>query len=88
MQLHLIYSGKVQGIGFRQSVFKIARQKKVSGWVKNLSDGRVEIIANANEEVLENFLQEINQQFFSYIKDSSIEWLPANGELSDFEIKF
>jgi acylphosphatase len=87
-QVRLFYSGRVQGIGFRYTVLGIARQQKVYGWIKNLDDGRVEILAQASEDVLKNFLQEINQRFFGYIKDLSTEWLPANGELSDFQVMF
>ena len=87
-QLHLFYSGKVQGIGFRYTVLDVARQQKICGWVKNLDDGRVEVIAEAGEDILNNFLQEINRHFSGYIKDSTTEWLPANGELSDFQIRF
>jgi acylphosphatase len=87
-QLHLFYTGKVQGVGFRYAVLDIARQQKVSGWVKNLDDGRVEIIAQASEDILKDFLQKINQQFSGYIINLNIEWLPASGEFSDFRIEF
>lgn len=87
-QLHLIYSGRVQGIGFRYTILEIARQLKVAGWVKNLDDGRVEITAIAAEEVLKNFLLEINHHFSSYIHDLDSLWLPASGQHKDFEIKF
>ena len=86
-QIHLIYSGQVQGIGFRYAVLEIAGEQKVCGWVKNLDNGQVEIIAQADEEVLNIFSQKINQQFFNYIKDFKIDWLPA-GEFRDFQIKF
>ncbi len=85
-RLQLFYSGRVQGVGFRYTVLDIARQQKVCGWVKNLDDGRVEIIAEASEDILNSFLQEINQQFSRYIKDTNTEWLPASGEFSDFQI--
>jgi len=91
MQVRAYYSGRVQGVGFRYAVLGIAGQLKVCGWVKNLDDGRVEIIARASEDILKNFLQEINQQFSDYIKDSSLEWLPVclpDGELSGFGIKY
>ena len=86
-QLQLIYSGKVQGIGFRYTVLDIARQQKVGGWVKNLDDGRVEILAEADEDILKNFLSSISQHFSNYINDLDTEWLPASGEHSGFEIK-
>ncbi|MFA5093046.1 MAG: acylphosphatase [Candidatus Omnitrophota bacterium] len=87
-QLHLIYSGRVQGIGFRYTVLDIARQQKVGGWVKNLDDGKVEIIAEADEDLLKIFLLSINQHFSNYVNDLEIRWLPASGELNVFEIKF
>lgn len=87
-RLHVLYSGRVQGIGFRYTALDIARQQKVGGWVKNLDDGNVEIIAEASEDILNNFIQEINLHFSRYINDAKIEWLPASGEFSDFEINF
>lgn len=87
-QLHIFYSGRVQGIGFRYTVLDIARQQKVGGWVMNLDDGRVEVMAEAEEETLNDFLQQINQQFSRYVQDVNIEWLPASGEFRDFQIKF
>lgn len=87
-QLHIFYSGRVQGIGFRYTVLDIARQQKVGGWVKNLDDGRVEVMAEAEEDVLNGFLQQINQQFSRYIQDANTEWLPARGEFRDFQIEF
>jgi len=87
-QLHVFYSGRVQGIGFRYTVLDIARQQKVCGWVKNLDDSRVEVLAEASEDILNDFLQEINQHFSRYIQDADIEWLSVSGEFSDFQIKF
>ena len=55
-QLHFYYSGMVQGIGFRYTVQDIAAGLLVCGWVKNLTDGRVEVIAEAEEDTLRVFL--------------------------------
>ena len=87
-QLHLFYTGRVQGIGFRYTVADIASQKKVSGWVKNLSDGRVEILAEAEEDVLVNLLEYVSGHFSRYIKDSVVEWQPASGQFRDFQVQF
>ncbi|MDO8489579.1 MAG: acylphosphatase [Candidatus Omnitrophota bacterium] len=87
-QLHLLYSGRVQGIGFRYTVQDIAGQQKVLGWVKNLDNDKVEVVAEAEEELLNNFLQQINQHFSRYIEDVSIKWQPANGQFRDFQIVF
>ncbi len=87
-QLHLYFSGKVQGIGFRYTVQDIASQKKVYGWVRNLSDGRVEVLAEAEEDALKSFLEQINQHFSRYIREVNTEWLPASGEFRDFQVTF
>jgi len=87
-QAHIFYSGRVQGIGFRYTVQDLANQQKVSGWVKNLDDARVEVAAEAEENVLDRFLQQVNRHFASYIADAHIEWKPASGEFSDFKVIF
>jgi acylphosphatase len=85
---HVFYSGRVQGIGFRYTVADIASYQKVLGWVRNLDDARVEVVAEADEDTLNIFLQQVNQHFSRYIKDAEIEWLPASGEFRDFSVKF
>ncbi|HNW39650.1 MAG TPA: acylphosphatase [Candidatus Omnitrophota bacterium] len=87
-QAHVYYSGQVQGIGFRYTLVDIADYQKVLGWVKNLDDARVEVVAEAEEDSLKSFLQQVSQHFSQYIKDQDIEWLPASGEFRDFKIKF
>jgi acylphosphatase len=87
-QIHIYYSGRVQGVGFRYGAGDIAGQLGVSGWVKNLHDGKVEVLAEADEEALKDFLARINQYFSGYIRDSDIKWQPATGEFKDFEIRF
>jgi len=87
-KLHLYYSGKVQGIGFRYTVLDIALGQKVCGWVKNLNDGRVEVLAESEEDTLSVFLEQINQHFSRYITDTTVEWFPVNGEFRDFQVKF
>lgn len=54
---HIVVSGKVQGVGFRRFVQKRACQNAVTGWVRNLVDGRVEILASAEDEGLERLLE-------------------------------
>lgn len=87
-QVHLYYSGRVQGIGFRYTLQDIANYQNVWGWVKNLDDARVEVVAEAEEEALNNFLQQVNQHFSQNIKEVNIAWLPAGGEFRDFRVVF
>jgi acylphosphatase len=87
-QAHIFYSGKVQGVGFRFTAQELAREFGITGWVKNLADGRVEIVAEAKEEVVQDFLNKINEYFLRYIKDKDIQWSPPTGEFKDFRVEF
>jgi acylphosphatase len=75
-------------VGFRFTAEDVANDLGITGWVKNLRDGRVEVVAEAGEEVLKDFLGKINQYFSRYIQDVDIQWQPATGEFKDFGISF
>ncbi|MFA4983841.1 MAG: acylphosphatase [Candidatus Omnitrophota bacterium] len=87
-QAHVYYSGRVHGVGFRFTARNIAAELGVKGWVRNISGGRVEILAEAEERTLEEFLQRISREFSYYIQDSDIEWQPAGGNFKDFTVSF
>jgi len=87
-RIHAYFSGRVQGVGFRFTTEDIAKDLEVFGWVKNLDDGRVEVVAEAEEETLKDLLSRIKQYFSRYIQEADVEWLPATGEFEDFGIAF
>jgi len=87
-RIHAIFIGTVQGVGFRYSVQRAADQLGVCGWVKNLQNGNVEIIAEAPKEVLAQFLERVKMRFSAYIRDVDVIWGPAGGEFKDFTITF
>ncbi len=87
-RVHLYYSGRVQGVGFRFTAESIAKGLGLTGWVKNLGDGAVEIIAEGDRDSLEDFLTRIEDYFSQYIRDRDVEWEEPSGEFKDFTIEF
>jgi acylphosphatase len=86
-RLHVYFSGTVQGVGFRYAVLRCSEEFRVSGWVRNLSDGRVEMVAEGDEGDLENFLRKIIESMDGYITSKLRTWEPCTGEFAGFEIK-
>ena len=59
--IHAQYEGKVQGVGFRAEILSLAKGYEVTGWVKNLPDGRVEIFASGDPTEVDDFLRGIRE---------------------------
>jgi len=88
VQVHVIFKGRVQGIGFRFTAERIASQLGVAGWVKNLPGGDVELVVEADKNTADNFLDRIRKQFSNYIQDEEVDVAAATGKLDDFQIRF
>jgi len=86
--LHIYFSGRVQGVGFRYTSRYLASKYNLSGWVKNLPDGRVELLIQGEEKVIEDFLRDLNEEFKGYIMDTQIENVSIDESLKGFHIRF
>ena len=85
--MHIYYSGKVQGVGFRYAVKTAATGFEVTGLVRNLPDGRVELAAEGTREELDAFRQAIRDDGLDhFIRDEKVDWSDATGEFRGFEI--
>ncbi len=87
-RLHLYFSGRVQGVGFRFTALELARHNCLKGWVKNLSDGRVEVLAEGEEEDLNSFLKSLKEEFKLHLADIEPAEFTSIGEFNNFQIKF
>lgn len=88
LRQRIIYRGRVQGVGFRYTVASIARRFPVAGYVKNLRDGTVELVVEAQPAPLEGFLQEIADSLRGNIEDNSTQRLDAQEPLEGFRIRY
>ncbi len=87
-RLTAFFSGLVQGVGFRATVNRVARGFQVAGFVRNLPDGRVELVAEGEEKALQEFLAAIRGSLMRpFIRDVKAEWTAAIGEFQVFSIR-
>jgi acylphosphatase len=81
------FRGRVQGVGFRFATRRIAASHAVSGYVQNLFDGSVLLVAEGTTAELDRFLDEIGSTMDRYIESVQSETGPATGEFSAFEVR-
>lgn len=86
MQARVVYSGTVQGVGFRYVVQRYASDLKLVGWVKNLRDGRVEILLEGKKNLIEQLLEGVDKHFDGYIKEKDVTYHHSEGRLTEFLI--
>ena len=86
-RLHVIYTGRVQGVGFRYTTKSVATGFEVTGIVRNLPDGRVELVAEGAKEELETFQQAIRDAGLArLIAHEQTGWGEAKSEFRGFQI--
>lgn len=86
-RLQVFYSGTVQGVGFRYAVKTLASGFEVTGTVRNLPDGRVELVAEGAKDELSAFQQAIREsELGHFIKKEDVDWQAAQNNLRGFEI--
>lgn len=78
-RLRVIYHGRVQGVGFRYTTASIARRHPVTGYVKNLRDGTVELVAEGPAKSVDAFVNEVADTFSGHITRVEREEEPSAG---------
>jgi acylphosphatase len=85
---HIIFKGRVQGVGFRYTAHRIALRYELTGYVRNLADGSVEMFAQGHPDDIEDCLADINESFARYIRDRHITPSNPDPRCTDFTITF
>lgn len=87
VRAHIFVSGQVQGVCFRIDTQQVARELGLTGWVKNLSNGKVEIIAEGEEEKVKQMVDWVKQgPPVAQVNNVDIEWQKYKGEFKSFHI--
>jgi acylphosphatase len=82
------YEGRVQGVGFRYTVRALVNGYEATGIVRNLEDGRVEMVAEGLREELEGLLEAVRQsEVGRFIRQEQADWSEARDEFRSFEIR-
>jgi acylphosphatase len=85
--MQILYSGKVQGVGFRYTAKTVASGFDVTGTVRNLADGQVELLAEGTREELTAFSEAIRDSGLGhFIQKETVSWAEAQNKFRGFEI--
>lgn len=88
VRAHILVEGEVQGVGFRAGAWSVAQRLRVAGSVRNLADGRVEVIIEGDRDRVENMVRWCNRgPSNAYVRNVEVEWLPYKGEFEGFQIE-
>ncbi|MBP7053065.1 MAG: acylphosphatase [Phycisphaerae bacterium] len=83
---HVVFRGRVQGVGFRYTTHSVARQYTVTGFVRNQSDGSVEMLVQGDAMEIDNFIADVQAEFAGHIRDTQIEPAVVSPRYTDFRI--
>ena len=89
VRVHVLIGGRVQGVAYRFYAEKYAGRLGLTGWVRNLEDGRVEVLAEGSAERIADFLERLREgPRLARIEQFDARREPATGEFTDFRIAF
>lgn len=89
VRAHIIISGMVQGVFFRSRTQSRAKSLGITGWVKNLPDGRVEAVFEGKKEKVEKLIGWAKKgPVFARVNGINIEWQEYKEEFDNFEIRY
>jgi acylphosphatase len=83
----VFYSGRVQGVGFRATARRVAQGHAVTGFVRNLPDRRVQLVAEGLPAEVDRFLSVVAATLADYIRDTQVSVSQPTGEFTSFEVR-
>jgi acylphosphatase len=86
-RIQVIYSGKVQGVGFRWKVLQIAKKYAVSGYVQNLNNGKVELLVEGKDSQVGKMVEEVDTELKNYWYSQEREWKHSEPHFKEFSSK-
>jgi acylphosphatase len=89
MAKRVLYSGQVQGVGFRMTAVRLSRRYSgVRGWVRNLPDGRVELFADGDAHAVEGLLSDIRDRMGEFIASEEATECEPDPALTGFQVVY
>ncbi len=88
IRANIFFIGTVQGVGFRYTTKSFAKTLRINGYVKNLPDGSVQVVIEAENNKVNLLCTELEDHFGSYIKEKKIKYEKSLGEFDDFQVRF
>lgn len=85
---HIIFAGRVQGVGFRFIAHSIANRYRLAGFVRNQPDGTVEMVVQGAAEDIDDCIADMKENFSGYIRETKIEEVPCDVQYKEFKITF
>ena len=85
---HIIFAGRVQGVGFRFAAHRIAGRHGLTGWVRNLPEGTVEMVAQGAAADIDDCIRDIQESFAGYVSQTRVEEIAPDPRFNSFRITF
>ncbi len=84
----ITFAGRVQGVGFRFTARRAANRRQLTGFVRNMPNGSVEMLAQGRPEDIDDCIRDIKESFAGYMIEARIEETPHDPQHTDFKITF
>jgi len=89
LRIHAFISGIVQGVFFRSETRKVAKNLGIKGWVRNLPDGRVEVVAEGEKDKINNLIEFLKKGSpTARVDNVDVETEEYKGEFEDFNVRY